>query len=87
MARKRDQIRSERVRWDGYRKRNVNPRWDKTFAWNDSHPSGTRFNMVWDLVTAVLNGEVSLVVKDEIGNTSEAIDAAQDLIGAFVINS
>jgi hypothetical protein len=80
-----DPIKSERVRLDGYRKRGVDPRHDVTFAWLDSLPAGTRFGMAWELLTAALNGELGDRVKQAVtsGNTEEAMDALQDLIGAF----
>jgi hypothetical protein len=85
MARKKDLIASERIRWDGYRKRGVEARWDKTFAWNDSHAAGEKFGMVWSMVTAVLNGDLGTQFEQAVkaGNTEEAIEALQDLLGAF----
>ena len=85
-GRKPDAVRSERIRWDGNRKRGINPRWDVTFAWNDAHPSGTRFGMVWELVTSALNGELGERVQAAVasGNTEEAVDALHDLLGTFI---
>ena len=80
-----DAIPSERIRLDGYRKRGVSTREDVTFAWLDSLPSGTRFGMAWELLTAALNGELGSKVQKAVasGNTEEAMAALQDLIGAF----
>ena len=84
-GRKPDAIRSERIRIEGNRKRGVSERNDVTFAWLDSLPAGSRFGMAWELLTVALNGELGDRVQKAVasGNTEEAIDALQDLIGAF----
>ena len=88
MVRPLDLNRSERIRIDGYRKRNVSPRQDKTFAWLDAIPSGKRFDFVWDLLTAALNGELGTVMQQAVedGDVEKAREAASQIISAFVVD-
>lgn len=89
MARPRDKNRSERIRLDGYRKRGVDVRQDKTFAWLDAIPeSGSRFGFVWDLLTAALNGELgsAMQVAVEEGDVEKAREAAAQISNAFVVD-
>jgi|WetSurMetagenome_2_1015567.scaffolds.fasta_scaffold498816_1 hypothetical protein len=60
MTRRKDLIPSERVRIDGNRKRGKNAREDKTWAWLDAIPTGQRFDMVWELITGAVNGELGV---------------------------
>lgn len=83
MSRPKDQIPSERIRIDGNRKRNgISPREQKTWEWIDAIPSGKRFDMVWDLITAAVNGElgvarqnISIVTDEEDAKADAALDA------------
>lgn len=87
MARPRDKVRSERIRIDGYRKRGLDARQDRTFAWLDAIPAGRRFNFVWDLLTAALNGELGAVMQEAVeqGDVEKAREAAAQIVGAFVV--
>lgn len=87
-GRPRDEIPSERVRFEGLRKRGVNPRYDKTFAWIDAIPNGKRFEFVWDLVTAALNGELGPVMQQAVEDSDmeKAREAAAQIAGAFVVD-
>ena len=88
MARRKDKIPSERVRIDGNRKRGIDTRQDKTFAWLDAAPDGERFGFVWDLITAALNGELGSMMQEavEVGDIELARKAAAEIIGAFVVD-
>ena len=88
MARPKDAIKSERVRIDGLRKRGLNERQDKTFAWLDAIPEGKRFDFVWDLLTAALNGELGSVMQQAVeeSDVEKAREAASQIIGAFVVD-
>lgn len=87
-GRKRDEVRSVRIRIDGYRKRGVDERQDKTFAWLDGIPAGKRFDFVWDLLTAALNGELGPVMQQAVEDSDmdKAREAANEIIGAFVVD-
>ena len=88
MARPRDKVKSERVRIDGYRKRGIDPRQDKTFAWLDAIPDGKRFDFVWDLLTAALNGELGSVMQQAVedSDVEKACEAARQISNAFVVD-
>ena len=87
MARPRDEVRSQRIRIDGYRKRGVDARQDKTFAWLDAIPAGKRFDFVWDLLTAALNGELGSVMQQAVeeSDLEKAREAATQISNAFVV--
>ena len=87
-GRRPDEIPSERVRFEGLRKRGVNSRYDKTFAWIDAIPNGKRFEFVWDLVTAALNGELGPVMQQAVEDSdmNKAREAAAQIVGAFVVD-
>lgn len=87
-GRKRDKVRSVRIRIDGYRKRGVDARQDKTFAWLDGIPAGKRFDFVWDLLTAALNGELGPVMQQAVEDNDMdlAREAASQIAGAFVVD-
>jgi len=88
MARPRDKTRSERIRIDGYRKRGVDARQDKTFAWLDAIPAGKRFDFAWELFTAALNGELGSVMQQAVedGDVEKAREAATQIVSAFVVD-
>ena len=88
MARPKDKKESERIRIDGYRKRGIDERQDKTFAWLDGIPAGKRFNFVWDLITAALNGELGPLMQQAVeqGDLEQAKEAASQIAGAFVVD-
>jgi hypothetical protein len=83
-----DAVRSLRIRIDGNRKRGIDARQDKTFAWLDQIPEGKRFDFVWDLITAALNGELgpAMQVAVEESDVEKARAAASQIVGAFVVD-
>ncbi len=87
-GRPHDAIPSERIRIEGLRKRGVNARDDKTFAWLDAIPNKKRFSFVWDLVTAALNGELGPVMQQAVEDSDmeKAREAAAQIVGAFVVD-
>lgn len=87
-GRPKDKVPSVRIRIDGYRKRGVNARQDKTFAWLDAIPAGKRFDFVWDLLTAALNGELGPVMQQAVEDSDmeKARVAASEIVGAFVVD-
>lgn len=87
-GRPHDAIPSERIRIEGLRKRGVNARDDKTFAWLDAIPNKKRFAFVWDLVTAALNGELGPVMQQAVEDSDmeKAREAAAQIVGAFVVD-
>jgi hypothetical protein len=87
-GRPHDIVPSERVRIEGLRKRGVNARDDKTFAWLDAIPNKKRFAFVWDLVTAALNGELGPVMQQAVEDSDmeKAREAAAQIAGAFVVD-
>jgi hypothetical protein len=88
MARPKDPTQSERIRIDGYRKRGIDARQDKTFAWLDGIPAGKKFNLVWDLITAALNGELGPLMQQAVeqGDIEQAKEAASQIANAFVVD-
>ena len=88
MARPKDETESERIRIDGYRKRGIDERQDKTFAWLDGIPARNRFTFVWDLITAALNGELGPLMQQAVeqGDLEQAKEAASQIAGAFVVD-
>jgi hypothetical protein len=84
MPRKKDAIKSERIRWDGNRKRGVSERYDRVFAWNDAN-GGDKFGAVWELVASALAGELGSAVQEAVssGDTVKTMEALGDLLGAF----
>lgn len=87
MARPKDTVRSDRIRIDGYRKRGIDPRQDKTFAWLDAIPNGKRFDFTWELLTAALNGELGSAMQQAVeeNDLEKARDAARQISIAFVV--
>lgn len=85
MPRRKDAIKSERIRWDGNRKRGVSERNDRVFAWNDANMDNDRFGMVWELIASALAGELGPQVKAAVeqGDDAAARNALEDLFEAF----
>ncbi len=85
MPRAKDEIPSERIRWDGNRKRGLTERDDLVFAWNDANKDNDRFGMVWELVASALAGELGPQVKAAVehGDVEAARDQLADLMSAF----
>lgn len=84
MPRQKDVIRSERIRWDGNRKRGISIRDDRVFGWNDAN-GGDKFGAVWELVASALAGELGPQVQEAVrsGDTVKTMAALQDVLGAF----
>lgn len=82
MARRRDEIPSERIRIEGCLKRGVDPEVDKLLAWLDSLPKRKRFPMV--IQRLMMGGVLETVVED--GDLEAARAAAAQIIGAFVVD-
>jgi hypothetical protein len=87
MARRKREIPSERIRLDGYQQMPIlDPRDQVAFDWYVANRAKRQaFPIAWELIKAALNGELGPRVQEAVeqGNTAEAIDALQDLIGAF----
>jgi hypothetical protein len=87
MPRKKNAVPSERIRFEGYQRMPIDdPRVQVAYEWYVKNRAERKaFTMAWQLVIAALNGELGENVKVavEAGNTEEAINALQDLMGAF----
>lgn len=85
MPREKDKIPSERIHWDGNRKRGISERDDRVFAWHDANQGRDRFSLVWELVASALAGELGGQVQAAVqaGDTEKAMEALGDLLGAF----
>lgn len=87
MAKPKNKVPSIRVRLDGnIRQPCVDPREVKALKWYEemSHQRKA-FPIAWGFIVAAVNGELGPQVQAAVvdGNTEEAIDALQDLLGAF----
>jgi len=76
MPRKKDEIQSEAIHIQGRRKRGVSPRYDKTFAYLDKLPPNRRFEMVWELLTAAVCGELGHAMQEAVEQSD--IDKAKE---------
>jgi hypothetical protein len=87
MARPRLKIPSQRIRFEGYQRLPIDdPRVQKALDWYlENKAERKAFTIAWQLLIAALNGELGENVKTAVeqGNTQEAIEALQDLLGAF----
>ncbi len=87
MSRRKNQFPSERIRLDGYQKIPItDPREQKAFDWYIANRKERKaFPIAWSLLVAALNGELGATLQKAVenGNTEEAIEALQDLMGAF----
>lgn len=87
MPKRRFDIPSERIRLDGYQRMPIqDPRDQVAWDWYVKNRAARRaFPIAWELIKAALNGELGerVQVAVEKGNTDEAIEALQDLLGAF----
>lgn len=81
MARPRLTHIRRRVRLDGYVPVDVNESDDELLRWLDSLPPRTKFPTVWNMLK--VGSAVTLNV--QAGDTNAAIEAARDLIDAFVV--
>jgi|GEM_PF-3131622 hypothetical protein len=89
MSRKKNLVKSQRYRLDGNMPMPItNPRDQVFWDWYLDMKSKDRAAPVArELLTAILNGEMGSQMQKAIqqGDTQAAIEAAQDLINAFVI--
>jgi hypothetical protein len=99
MAKPKYKVPSLRVRLDGNLRmavpwkdvdpaewKTLDPREQKFLDWYLAHRDDRKaFGVMKDLMVAILNGEVGPVVQAAVvdGNTNEAIDALQDLVGGW----
>lgn len=87
MARKKNKVPSFRVRLDGNIPQPcVDPREQKALDWyKENSKNRMAFPIAWSFIVAAVNGELGPQVQKAVsdGNTAEAIDALQDLLGAF----
>jgi hypothetical protein len=78
---------SVRIRFEGYQRKPIDdPRVQKAVDWYlENRENRKAFPIMWELIIAALNGELgeSVKVAVEQGNTDDAINALQDLMGAF----
>ena len=87
MSRLKDKFPSERVRIDGNRKRGgISAREQKTWEWIDAIPNGKRFDMVWDLITAAVNGELGVARQDMSMMADEDDQRAEAALEALLNN-
>jgi len=89
MSRLKNLEQSKRIRLDGYIPMPIrNERDQKFYDWYlEQRAKRKAFTVARELLTAILNGEMGLQIQTAIqqGDTQAAIEAAQDLIDAFVI--
>jgi hypothetical protein len=76
MGRRKDEIKSDLIHIQGRRKRGISWRYDKTFAYLDGLPPNRRFEMVWELLTAAINGELGPAMQEAVEQTD--IDKAKE---------
>lgn len=87
MSRLKDEFPSERVRIDGNRKRKgISLREQKAWEWIDAIPNGKRFDMVWDLITAAVNGELGVARQDMSTMADEDDQKAEAALEALLNN-
>lgn len=87
MSRMKNKFPSVRVRLDGnIRQPVLDEREVKALAWYaEMSKQRKAFPVAWGFIVAAVNGELGPQVQAAVvdGNTEEAIDALQDLLGAF----
>jgi len=81
MARPRLTYTRRRVRLDGFVPEGIDPKDDELLALLDGLPPRTKFPTVW----MMLKMGKALELAVQTGNTEEAVEFAQDLISAFVV--
>lgn len=88
MTRKKNKVPSERVRLDGYQQMPIiDPREQKFWDWYlEKRKSRSAFPLAKALIIAALHGEMGVEVQQAVqhGDTDEAVDALNDLLGAFL---
>lgn len=93
MARPKNQFRSLRVRLEGLIPRvsedkAVSERDQVFMTWYLDNDGNNRFGLAKEIITAMLMGEFGERVQAAVkqGNTEEALEAAFDLLGDFVVD-
>lgn len=90
MARTKNSEPSTRIRLDGYIPMPITSDRDQKFLdwYVEQRNKRKAFTVARELLTAILNGEMGSQIQAaiEAGDTQAAVDAAQDLISAFVID-
>jgi hypothetical protein len=88
MTRKRNDVPSERVRLDGYQQMPITDERERKFwEWYlEKRKSRQAFPMAKALITAALHGEMGTQVQEAVehGDTDVAVDALNDLLGAYL---
>lgn len=93
MAKPKNDFPSERVRLDGFVRMRAagvteDAREQVFLDWYlENSPRRMAFTVMKEMMTAMLNGEMGPQIQQAVkaGDTQAAIEAAQDLIGAFVV--
>lgn len=90
MARTKNSEPSTRIRLDGYIQMPITSDRDQKFLdwYVEQRDKRKAFTVARELLTAILNGEMGSQIQAaiEAGDTQAAVDAARDLISAFVID-
>lgn len=88
MTRRKNPVPSERVRLDGYQQMPItDPREKKFWDWYlEKRRTRSAFPLAKALIIAALHGEMGAQVQEAVqnGDTDEAVDALNDLLGAFL---
>lgn len=84
MARPKDQVRSVRVRLDGYLKPGTDREVDRVLAWLASLPPRTKFPAV--IARLIVGGVVQGINVDDEAQIREQIQAAQEIMANFVVD-
>jgi hypothetical protein len=84
MPRRKDEIRSVRVRLDGNLKPGVDAEVDKVLAWLDSLPPRTKFPAV--IARLIGGGLLESMNVDDDALIKEQLQAAQDIMANFVVD-
>lgn len=90
MTRQKNQFPSERVRLDGFQRMPItDPRVQKAYDWYlDQKRMRRAFPMAWALLVKALNGELGSEIQQAVEagaqDTQEALEALDDLLGAYL---
>lgn len=82
MSRKKDDVRSMRVRLDGYLKPGVDPEVDKVLAWLASLPPRRKFPSV---IARLIGGGMIETMNVNGDELARQVEAAQDIMANFVV--
>ena len=84
MARPKDNVRSVRVRLDGYLKPGTDLEVDRVLMWLASLPPRTKFPAV--IARLIVGGVVEAMVVDDDAMIREQVQAAKDIMANFVVD-